>query len=603
MEQRSDTQEKAESRTAGESSLSRRSYLWTVAGAIVAASSTTEAAASDGSAIPMDTAARATGTNAADAYGFGGRPVPKRTGAHLPPREGVRGANSDGITPARTAASASDRLWVEAETAADGTEFAPFETAADDGASGRTFVHVPDGTGANYDSVPDRGHAAYPIEVPADGEYAIWGRIRPESNGNSFYASIGGETYYWEVRPVDDEWGWVRLNDGASNPIAPSLSAGERTLEVIWREDGTDLDKLLVTSDLDFTPTGTGGDPLPKQAPYGGTARELPGRIQAEDFDAGGEGVAYHDRDERNSGGAYRTSGVDIQPAADTSGEYNVGWMEDGEWLEYTVSIPPGTYDIEARVASIAGGNRLGIALGEETLGILEVPDTGDWQAWRTISLSDVSVPDGGTQVLRLVIDTDDRYAFNLNWIEFARTQSAYGGSAPELPGRIQAEDYDEGGEGVAYRDADSSNDGGAYRDDGVDIQRARDDGGGYNVGWMEDGEWLEYSVSVPADSYDIAVRVASPNSGGRLRLTLDGEVLGTVSVPNTGGWQDWTTVTIPDVSVAEGDLLHLEVDTDDRYAFNLNWIAFTAPEEGEDPDYGVQGYGEYGYGGVEAGT
>ena len=66
-------------------------------------------------------------------------------------------------------------------------------------------------------------------------------------------------------------------------------------------------------------------------------------RIQAENFDTGGEGVAYHDTDAANSGGQYRPSeGVDIETTTDAGGGSNVGWVNGGEWLEYTVNVAAG---------------------------------------------------------------------------------------------------------------------------------------------------------------------------------------------------------------------------------------------------------------------
>jgi hypothetical protein len=67
--------------------------------------------------------------------------------------------------------------------------------------------------------------------------------------------------------------------------------------------------------------------------------------LQLEDFDNGGEGVAYRDNDATNSGGAYRTNaGVDIENG--TTGVTNVGWTNAGEWMEYTCNVDPGTCNI-----------------------------------------------------------------------------------------------------------------------------------------------------------------------------------------------------------------------------------------------------------------
>ncbi|NIV30584.1 MAG: carbohydrate-binding protein, partial [Anaerolineae bacterium] len=147
----------------------------------------------------------------------------------------------------------------------------------------------------------------------------------------------------------------------------------------------------------------------------------------------------------------------------------------------------------------------------------------------------------------------------------------------PELhpiPGRIEAEDYDLGGEGAAYHDTTGGNEGGEYRSDDVDIQITTDLEGGYNVGWLEEGEWLEYAVDVASNGqYDIQVRVASAMDrtvsetlpAGEtvswtvplirvLHVEFDGvDVSGPVPFVATGGWQNWTSVFSRRVSLSEG--------------------------------------------------
>src|SRR6188768_2631621 len=83
---------------------------------------------------------------------------------------------------------------------------------------------------------------------------------------------------------------------------------------------------------------------------------------------------------------------------------------------------------------------------------------------------------------------------------------SAYAMAAdPSVPGTIQAEDFDDGANGVAYRDTSAGNSGGQYRATDVDIELSSDSGGGYDVGWVSAGEWLNYTVDVAAaGTYDI---------------------------------------------------------------------------------------------------
>ncbi len=120
------------------------------------------------------------------------------------------------------------------------------------------------------------------------------------------------------------------------------------------------------------------------------------------------------------------------------------------------------------------------------------------------------------------------------------------------LPALIQAEDYNQGGEGVGYHDTTAGNSGNRYRTDDVDIETCTDPANPsgqtcYNVGWTAAGEWLAYSVRVPsAGNYTFALRVATPSSGRTVQLQIDGANLGaTIAVPDTDGYQAWTTVSV----------------------------------------------------------
>lgn len=315
-------------------------------------------------------------------------------------------------------------------------------------------------------------------------------------------------------------------------------------------------------------------------------------RIEAENFDQGGQGIAYNDSASINEGGAYRTSeGVDISTTSDAGGGYNVGWAENGEWMEYTVDIQPGIYDIHLRVASnSASAGDVEVNLGDGTtfqsLGIFNVDSTGGWQSWETLTLTNVAVS-GDESVLRLDLLGK---SVNINWIEFEKADnndnpSTYGNNGnPWGIGsgttRIEVENFDQGGEGVAYHDSASANLGGQYRPtEGVDIGNASDTGGGYSIGWVTNGEWLEYTVDIEPGSYDIKLRIASySGSPGDVVVKLgDGETfqtLGTFDTYNTGGWNNWATMTMPNVTVSGSEVvLRLEMVGGST---NLNWIEFT---------------------------
>src|SRR5206468_3404135 len=117
----------------------------------------------------------------------------------------------------------------------------------------------------------------------------------------------------------------------------------------------------LVTKVVSLTITPSSPGP----SPFGGSAWPIPGTIQAENFDNGGEGVAYHDNSAGNNGGAFRSTDVDIEATSDSGGGFNVGWMTAGEWLNYTVSVAQsGSYTFKARVAANGAGGTFHVEFG-----------------------------------------------------------------------------------------------------------------------------------------------------------------------------------------------------------------------------------------------
>ena len=92
--------------------------------------------------------------------------------------------------------------------------------------------------------------------------------------------------------------------------------------------------------------------------PFGGTARVIPGLILAEDFDEGGQHIAYFETTTVNRGGQYRpTEWVDIELTTDEISGHHVTGTENGEWLKYSVHVSnSGPYTFEMRVANSSEG-------------------------------------------------------------------------------------------------------------------------------------------------------------------------------------------------------------------------------------------------------
>ena len=154
-----------------------------------------------------------------------------------------------------------------------------------------------------------------------------------------------------------------------------------------------------------------------QQSSFLGYPHGLPGVIEAENYDFGGEGTAYHDTDPVNTPGEYRPfEGVDIEARLD--GGYHIGYVEAGEWLEYTVDVAEaGMYSVTAEVASLVGGGRVHFLVGEVGSDRLVVPSTGSWQTTTTVA-TEMEL-DQGIQTLRVSIISLPE--FNIDRISFVK--------------------------------------------------------------------------------------------------------------------------------------------------------------------------------------
>jgi hypothetical protein len=153
-------------------------------------------------------------------------------------------------------------------------------------------------------------------------------------------------------------------------------------------------------------------------------------------------------------------------------------------------------------------------------------------------------------------------------------SESAYGGIPWPVPGKIEAENFDIGGQGVAYNDNDTTNIGGQYRlHDEVDIENCADTGSGYDIGFTSAGEWLKYSVNMAATAaFTFQARLATPNTGNTFHVEVDGyNISGSIIVPASGDWQKWETVSFTTPAITKG--LHVIRFYEETGGYNINYF------------------------------
>ncbi len=275
--------------------------------------------------------------------------------------------------------------------------------------------------------------------------------------------------------------------------------------------------------------------------------------------------------------------------------EYVIDYVRVYEDLD----LPTVTLDAPANGASIAAGDNLTLtATPSAPLGVTKVEFfQGDLKLGEATSapyeLTINNVSEGSYRLRAIVTDNNGKF----NYSDFAEITVGAGGQGPYalnplvLPGILEMENYDVGGNGVAFNDNDSplnqgsKNSSNTYRsNEGVDLEPTTDVGGGQNVGFINAGEWIEYTVDVAATAeYDIISRVASSSSGGSFRVLLDGaDITGPLSFGNTGGSQSWIDVGKEGVTLSAGvQVLRVEM-LQGGFNFNRITVSPADPFSGE---------------------
>ncbi|HVJ13807.1 MAG TPA: carbohydrate-binding protein [Polyangiaceae bacterium] len=245
-------------------------------------------------------------------------------------------------------------------------------------------------------------------------------------------------------------------------------------------------------------------------------------RVEAEAYNR------YSDTTTGNTGGGCvrGSDSVDMQTTTDTAGgTCNVGWTAAGEWLEYDVNLPTsGSHSLTLRVASASAGQKGKVLIDNVNIGTFEAPASG-WQSYADRTFSNLNL-NAGKRVVRVVFDTG---SINLNYLDFKGPDAT--SSARDIANNLEAESHD-GMSGLQYESCSE---------------------GGQNAGWIDNSDWVEWKVNVPATgSYSLTTRSASTASASYAVL-VDGTQVTTQNITNTGGWQNWQSFTTSSFNMNAG--------------------------------------------------
>jgi hypothetical protein len=270
--------------------------------------------------------------------------------------------------------------------------------------------------------------------------------------------------------------------------------------------------------------------------------------------------------------GPYPSDDLEYINTNDYAAYYNLNFIDTPVSFEVMCSSDDGGGEIEIHLDSLKG----------PVVGVCSISNTGGWNTYESFAC-DITTPFDGIHDTYLVFKgTGEEYLFNVRFWYFGKSellapQTPYKGVASVLPGKIEAEEYDNGGSTISFLDMDTINHGSLFREDDVDIDTTED--GSYCVGWTWENEWLEYTVSCEQETaMDIQLLVACTESGDKIRIKHNNHTLATAWLPITGSYQNWETITIEDITIPAGEnqVLRLEFLGGN---FNLDWLNFVARE------------------------
>ncbi len=249
-------------------------------------------------------------------------------------------------------------------------------------------------------------------------------------------------------------------------------------------------------------------------------------------------------------------SGTQLETTSDTGGGQNVSHITNGNWCLYENVTLGDNALLNFRVARNSGtdAGHIEVRQGSTTgtlIAQIDVPETGGWQSWETISVPVVTTVTGQQDIYLVFVETstsNNGTLFNLNW--WSKT---------------------------AMVDADEQTAVGGH----AKFETTQDIGGGQNLGWITDGEWMEYTIEVETTGlHKIDLRVAGDNSDGSINIVSGGQVIGSAAIGDTGGWQVWETVSAyVEFDTVGIQTLRLEFVVPSA-GFNFNWFSYeVAPE------------------------
>jgi len=451
--------------------------------------------------------------------------------------------------------------------------------------------------------------------------YKLWDIYFPTMSGDNFSARYDGfikspgaydvKFMFWGDNGcrvwigdtlVVDHWvrDWEKLIEGKTFTMKADTTykvridffeeGGGEQLELMWDHAGITTPgndnprrtlipvTSFLTHNLDLTSTVS--------CAYNNITPLLPTTVIAANYNTGGEGEGYSDLTPTNTGNAaFRTTeGVDIN----LLNNENIVAAAAGEWLKYTVnSNKDNGYKPTINYNSTVASN-VTLLVDGVALFTTDLPATGVVVGDSTITLNTKLSMSAGEHQFKILVNAG---SINLKSVAFNLINTPYLGVMQTIPGKIESELYDFGGQGVAYWDNDMGHNNGGPRfrgDEGVDIGQTFLDGNTSTppfktIGWNDPDEWQLYTVDVKeTNDYSVLFHYSSGANKNDAKVTfyLDGNlIIDQLAVPSSNSWDLYrTTKASYKVNLTQG--VHILKSLCNTGGFDFEGITFGIPVE-----------------------
>ncbi|MBT2774510.1 carbohydrate-binding protein, partial [Halomonas sp. ISL-60] len=386
----------------------------------------------------------------------------------------------------------------------------------------------------------------YTLNVETAGTYALSFLTSAVSSGKSITAAFeqGGSFQGSSSVNLPNTGSFTSFQ--TVGPLTFDLEAGEQVLRLTFNGGQLDLQSFS------FEAIDLGEED--EQQPF--NTNQIPWLVEndglvlaAVNYDTGGQDIAYNDSSENQEGSNFRGDGVDIVGNGSA-----IGWIENNEWVEYTINVAQaGTYELSflSALGSTGGAARsitASFAQGDSPYTTTSPVSVGFSGSWTTFVPTDSVQVDleAGVQVLRLTFNggSQDLASFSLAPITTTDNQTPFNDSGtPWEVGdsfTLDAALFDVGGEGISYSDSDPQQEGSNFREGGVDIV-----GNGTAIGWVDAGEWVEYTIDVAqSGTYSLSFLASTPSSDVTITAAVEKDgafylQANSLPLPNTGSWSN----------------------------------------------------------------